>query len=333
MNQVYVAVWDGAHYLVVRKRVFNSWWGSNSVVVLSAEAMAAVLAIHNASGGGTEQNWDVVRNLLSGAWRAAGSVAYRGECTLPRTKHALDRALDSAERTHPQADDVAMEVLAALQTLFGEDARTPPSTSAARATLRELANALPPSSRGTPNWTGALVLAQRLVAEVGAWSDGLPTALVNQAGQCALPGGGRLNNERKERAARREFEEELGIWLAQGRAACDLRARLFPDGGGSFSLVRFRTTAEELLLMAQTAENNVQASAINPARPQSCLVTDWEVASVGRVAVANLRNVLGVRVEVPGTGTLEVDEALATARPGSQEIGWYREIAALLSPA
>jgi len=75
MNQVYVAVWDGAHYLVVRKRVLNSWWGSNSVVVLSAEAMAAVLAIRNASGGGTEQDWDLVKKLLSGAWRAAGSVA------------------------------------------------------------------------------------------------------------------------------------------------------------------------------------------------------------------------------------------------------------------
>ena len=333
MNQVYVAVWDGAHYLVVRKRVLNSWWGSNSVVVLSAEAMAAVLAIRNASGGGTEQDWDLVKKLLSGAWRAAGSVAYRGERTLPRTMDALDRALESAERTHPQTDDIAMETLAALQSLFREDARTPPPFSAARATLRELSIALPPPTRGAPNWAAALILAQRLVAEVGAWSDGLPPALVNQAGQWALPGGGRLNNERKERAARREFEEELGIWLGQGRAACDLRARLFPDGGGSFSLVRFRTTAEELLRMAQEAENNVQASASSPARPQSCLVTDWEVASIGRVPVANLRNVLGARVEVPGEGTLEVDEALASARPGSQEIGWYREIAALLSPA
>ncbi|CCH12804.1 hypothetical protein SMD_2263 [Stenotrophomonas maltophilia D457] len=132
MNQVYVAVWDGAHYLVVRKRVLNSWWGSNSVVVLSAEAMAAVLAIRNASGGGTEQDWDLVKKLLSGAWRAAGSVAYRGERTLPRTMDALDRALESAERTHPQTDDIAMETLAALQSLFREDARTPP-----RSALRE----------------------------------------------------------------------------------------------------------------------------------------------------------------------------------------------------
>jgi len=144
----------------------------------------------------TEQDWDLVKKLLSGAWRAAGSVAYRGERTLPRTMDALDRALESAERTHPQTDDIAMETLAALQSLFREDARTPPPFSAARATLRELSIALPPPTRGAPNWAAALILAQRLVAEVGAWSDGLPPALVNQAGQWALPGGGRGNDGR-----------------------------------------------------------------------------------------------------------------------------------------
>lgn len=327
MNQVYVALWDGDHYLITRKRVFNSWWGSNAVVVLSAEAMVAVLAICTSGTAATEQQWNQAADLLSDALRAADSVARDGERSLPQTGDALAQARDNADRRAPIAE-VALQTLAALELLYTERPETPPPGSVARTTVAELSAALQPEAGTAPDWAVAQVLAARLVVEVREWSDAIVPVLVNQAGQWSLPGGGRLNDEWREHTARREFAEELGIWLSQGHAACDLRARVFPEGGGSFSLVRFRTTPHELQRVADLAARNTRGL-LGSARPAATAVSDWEVDTAVLVATRDLRRYLGVRIPVSVPGAAR---ALARARRSSQAIDWYGAIAALLAP-
>jgi hypothetical protein len=221
MNQVYVAVWDGAHYLVVRKRVLNSWWGSNSVVVLSAEAMAAVLAIRNASGGGTEQDWDLVKKLLSGAWRAAGQspTAANARCPAPWTHWTGRLKAPNARIRKPMTSPWRRWPLCRACSARTQE---PLPRSALRV---HLAGALHRVAAAHPG-----------CAELGRCVDtgttpgggsrsvvGWPApALVNQAGQWALPGGGRLNNERKERAARRGVRGRAWhlAWAGTPHAIC-----------------------------------------------------------------------------------------------------------------
>jgi len=152
------------------------------------------------------------------------------------------------------------------------------------------------------------------------WGGGVAGAatLVNQAGQWALPGGGMEGGSDVDNA-RREFIEETGC--AFPHYASTLSAR---GTGGTYVVVAFQIVGPAEAIVG--AINHNVRSAVSRDRPSSAAVRDWELEGAVTVRRAELSAYLGYREAVDP----QTQARLPFARPYSQAIDWYAEIAGWL---
>lgn len=316
MPQVYAALWNGTHYLITRKRVINNWWASNSVMVLTAEALDAALTVAASPALPRDEDWQPALALLQSAQVAATSAGYAETTQGQSILVNLSNAVQAMQASPPNPDQVGSAVTHLTRRLFRQ------STLPER--IRNLANTLPVFS--PDSWGPALLTAQNLARDTRAWAAQVPMVVVNQAGQWTLPGGRRHDNETEEDAARREFMEETGISLDTVNFPRDL---LKPDR--HYALVRFRTVARDLQNIADAVCANVRARP-SVMRPTANEVTDWEIDHAQLVAAADLGNYLGARAAVTPPSTQDFATMLQQmSRPYSQSIDWYAAMAASLS--
>lgn len=316
MPQVYAALWNGTHYLITRKRVINNWWASNSVMVLTAEALDAALTVAASPALPRDEDWQPALALLQSAQVAATSAGYAETTQGQSILVNLSNAVQAMQASPPNPDQVGSAVTHLTRRLFRQ------STLPER--IRNLANTLPVFSPDA--WGPALLTAQNLARDTRAWAAQVPMVVVNQAGQWTLPGGRRHDNETEEDAARREFMEETGISLDTVNFPRDL---LKPNR--RYALVRFRTVARDLQNIADAVCANVRARP-SVMRPTASEVTDWEIDHAQLVAAADLGTYLGARAAVTPPSTQDFATMLQQmSRPYSQSIDWYAAMAASLS--
>ncbi|MBH1529440.1 NUDIX hydrolase [Stenotrophomonas maltophilia] len=316
MPQVYAALWNGTHYLITRKRIINNWWASNSVMVLTAEALEATLATAESPELPPAKDWQPALILLRSAQLAAASAGYADTPDGQGLQVNFSNAVQAMQATPPNPDQVGSAVTHLTRRLFRQ------STLPER--IRNLANTLPVFS--PDSWGPALLTAQNLARDTRAWATQVPMVVVNQAGQWTLPGGRRHDNETEEDAARREFMEETGVLLDSGNFPRDLMA-----SNRSYALVRFRTAIQDLQAIADAVCTNVRARP-GAARPAASWVTDWEIDHAQIVAVAELGNYLGARAAITPPNTQDFATMLQQmSRPYSQSIDWYASMARALS--
>lgn len=316
MPQVYAALWNGTHYLITRKRVINNWWASNSVMVLTAEALETALTVAASPALPRDEDWQPALALLQSAQVAATSAGYADTTEGQGILVNFSNAVQAMKASPPIPDQVGSAVTHLTRRLFRQ--------SGLPERIRNLAGTLP---RFSPDsWGAALLTAQSLARDTGAWAAQVPMVVVNQAGQWTLPGGRMHDSETAEDAARREFMEETGISLDTVNFPRDL---LKPNP--RYSLVRFRTVARDLQDIADAVRANVQERP-GVVRPTASEVTDWEIDHAQLVATADLGNYLGKRAEITPPNPQEFATMLQQmSRPYSQSIDWYASMAGSLS--
>jgi 8-oxo-dGTP pyrophosphatase MutT (NUDIX family) len=144
-------------------------------------------------------------------------------------------------------------------------------------------------------------------------------AIVNQAGQWALPGGGIDDEESEFVAAQREFLEETGLDLR----TCAGRGEVILVRTPRYIVVGYEVASARLDAIRLAVDNNVQPDPANGNRPAGGAVVDWELASARIVATGELPNYLGVRQAVP----FGYRQAVGRAGARRQAVDWYGEIA------
>lgn len=112
------------------------------------------------------------------------------------------------------------------------------------------------------------------------WNAGenLTGQVVNQAGQYALPGGGREDHETPEQAARRETLEETGYTIPK-----DISGTVSDDLGKHKTVTFLLPQTEDIQTVYQTMKNNVRNNPNNTIKPshqehQDVLLIDTDKA-------------------------------------------------------
>jgi 8-oxo-dGTP pyrophosphatase MutT (NUDIX family) len=157
-------------------------------------------------------------------------------------------------------------------------------------------------------------------------SGSVQSSLVNQAGQWALPGGRKEAREPVEEAAVREFSEETGFTLDL-TTATKIQVMI---QNKHYALVRVQYNWVQSILDQINA--NLQPNSSNDIMPNSLFVKDWELGSAALVGVHALKRFLGVPQQVSPEAQPARLKALR-AKPWSQAINWYAEMAKALSEA
>lgn len=166
--------------------------------------------------------------------------------------------------------------------------------------------------------TRYLIARKRIVNAFWEYGEVLSLRVVNQAGQWALPGGGREEDETTEECALREFREETGVKLSTLAGA----KRVNTYSWRNFEVAEFLVSQTQLTDLYITINANLQPKVGVGTRPTG-LVRDWELSETRLVTASEMRQYLGVHVDITGEpGAVRVSSGHHT-----QAIDWYGDVA------
>lgn len=171
--------------------------------------------------------------------------------------------------------------------------------------------------------SGLILLAKK--REFNNWwkltgnaKSGGPPRLLNQAGQWCLPGGAQDSDNLID-AAKREFREETGHPFPP-HAVSHIEQWIPQD----FAMVCFRVA--DALALEEAIDPGLKPNPSNQLAPVNVNIDDWELGEVSVVAKSVVHNFLGAALPVSAAAAAK----RTTAKPHSQSIDWYAQMAAFL---
>jgi len=168
-------------------------------------------------------------------------------------------------------------------------------------------------------------------------SSGANYSLVNQAGQYALFGGKyEMADKSEDVTAVRELREETGIDMPYSAVKQIISTPDYSVYAAVMTLGDLRNLSSVINANLSTARSNIDIPVGAELKPP---VMDWEFQ--GQFCIVNVDSAascLGVTSAIPNSGVLlgstkvtktqvEIQTDLAKARPYSQDIDWYANIA------
>lgn len=155
------------------------------------------------------------------------------------------------------------------------------------------------------------------------WRYGLhDSALVNQAGQFAFPGGKQEKEDDVISAAKREFTEETGIEFPYTSAT---HQEIRKD----YAFVGFKV--QSVLKLEEEINPGLEPDPTNLERPKNKNVKDWELGYVSAVSSSVIKEFVGKRTAVSHEAETKIESIKHDAKKRhSQDIDWYAEIAEFL---
>ncbi|WP_299589355.1 NUDIX domain-containing protein [uncultured Microbulbifer sp.] len=145
---------------------------------------------------------------------------------------------------------------------------------------------------------------------------------VNQAGQWALPGGGKEPSESAEEAARREFLEETGVCLKNFEGGNE---GLNIISNRQYTLIGFRLLSSELENIEKEINRMLAPSNIDALKPTGYRdIKDWELSEVKIVHKSTVLSKLGKKQPI---SQLLDEVAPSAVKRYSQDIDWYLDMA------
>jgi 8-oxo-dGTP pyrophosphatase MutT (NUDIX family) len=149
-----------------------------------------------------------------------------------------------------------------------------------------------------------------------SWGSGI-NAVVNQAGQYALPGGKQENKESVVNTAMRETLEETGYEIPK-----DVSITINQDQQGLYQWITFELPKNVSIdFVAQTIQNHIEQGIITE--------DDREHASVLLINKSQIDQYLGIPQNVSEQNQ-KIIEKKQQNNPYSQAIDWYADIAQIL---